>query len=78
MILARPRAERSRSQSERLACNHHQCAWCLRLKHKNGQPHGKPWPSLLPGYSHGICLECLAEMAAENPSLSATGHTVVD
>ncbi len=40
---------------------HRQCAWCLRLKHRDGEPHGHPWPKL-PFYSHGICTSCKATL----------------
>ncbi len=40
---------------------HTQCAWCGRMKHRNGTPHGRAFdPHLLANldYSHGACLEC--------------------
>lgn len=43
------------------AKRHSQCAWCQRLKHRDGTPHGKVFPSRTLaeiGYSHGLCLEC--------------------
>ncbi len=39
------------------AWQHRQCAWCLRLKHRDGTPHGHPLPRL-GYYSHGICSTC--------------------
>jgi hypothetical protein len=46
---------------------HRQCAWCGRLKHKSGQPHGPRFdPKLLAraGYSHGACLQCKIKLVA--------------
>ena len=40
---------------------HRQCAWCLRLKHRDGTPHGHPWPRLS-FYSAGICSTCKAKL----------------
>ncbi len=37
--------------------HHRQCAWCMRLKHRDGTPHGRPLPRLA-FYSHGICSTC--------------------
>ena len=42
-------------------CYHRQCAWCLRLKHRDGTPHGHPWPRLS-FYSAGICSPCKARL----------------
>ncbi len=49
---------------------HRQCAWCLRLKHRDGEPHGHPWPRL-PFYSHGICASCKAKLQAREVYLDA-------
>ncbi len=40
---------------------HRQCAWCLRLKHRDGTPHGHPWPRLS-FYSAGICAPCKSKL----------------
>ncbi len=40
---------------------HRQCAWCLRLKHRDGTPHGHPLPRL-DFYSSGICSPCKAKL----------------
>jgi hypothetical protein len=51
VTLARPTATR-----------HCQCAWCQRLKHRDGRPHGRALPiasTTTRGYSHGVCLECM-------------------
>ncbi len=44
---------------------HSQCAWCGRMKHHDGHPHGPAFdPHLLArlGYSHGACLYCKADL----------------
>jgi hypothetical protein len=42
-----------------VASRHRQCAWCWRLKHQDGRPHGRPLADLSRiGYSHGACTEC--------------------
>lgn len=53
---------------------HTQCAWCGKLKHRNGRPHGRAFdPHRLAnlGYSHGACTECLPGLLRE-PAQSAS------
>lgn len=47
---------------------HSQCAWCRRLKHKDGTPHGREFSTqrlATLGYSHGLCVECKPKLLLE-------------
>jgi len=37
---------------------HKQCAWCRRLTHPDGTPHGKAWQAFFEWKSSAICAEC--------------------
>ncbi len=46
---------------------HKQCAWCGRLKHLDGRPHGRyfnPHALASIGYSHGACSDCKLKLIA--------------
>jgi hypothetical protein len=58
-------------------CFHRQCAWCLRLKHRDGTPHGHPWPRI-PYYSHGICSICKAKLQQHHAVFSDPRPQVLD
>jgi len=64
-------------------CYDRQCAWCLRLKHRDGKPHGQPWPRFS-FYSHGICSSCKAKLQPQEarfgtrPAVSDLGSRFAD
>jgi len=52
----------SEHEPEQQIAAHRQCAWCGRLKHPNGSPHGSPLPLEVSRHSHGVCTECAAAL----------------
>ncbi len=66
---------------------HHQCAWCGCLIHRDTrQPHGHRFPTLAylvhrgedRGYSHGACVVCKARLLAPRANVATrAGYGVV-